>query len=107
MLVSRTRVDTSCSLNANTVCYLWRTRKPVLWRTICSYASRPAGLNHRLEFRSRSTKSLTGEKYSMKKFVLTTSAAALLCLLLPVGSLAQDASSPYVVSDGVSSIHIL
>jgi hypothetical protein len=43
----------------------------------------------------------------MKKFVLTLSAAALLCMLLPLGSLAQDASSPYVVSDGVSTIHIL
>ena len=43
----------------------------------------------------------------MKKFVLATSAAALLFMLLPLTSFAQDASSPYVVSDGVSSVHIL
>ena len=43
----------------------------------------------------------------MKKFVLATSAASLLFMLLPLSSFAQDASSPYVVSDGISSIHIL
>ena len=42
----------------------------------------------------------------MKKFVLAASAVALLCMLLPLISLAQDASSPFVVTDGVSSVHI-
>jgi hypothetical protein len=43
----------------------------------------------------------------MRKFVLATSAAALLCMLLPQTSFAQDESSPFVVSDGISSVHIL
>lgn len=42
----------------------------------------------------------------MKKFVLATAAVALLCMLLPLTSFAQDASSPFVVTDGVSSVHI-
>lgn len=43
----------------------------------------------------------------MKKSVFAASAAAALFMLLPLSSIAQDASSPYVVTDGVSSIHIL